>query len=198
MIIDEEIKSIIKADCNSWNLCFDIKLKHAFYHRTDSNSEINAGGKRFLPANGLQLKSKTTEENGKFSAILSGYYSSDFNFGLNLIGAEITCYIYIKTIQRLCIWFSLACTNIIEDEDKFELHLLSERRKYENQLLKIYSKTCRAKLGDSKCGVDLSRFPSETCDKTFLMCCNKFNNAINFRGEPFIPTQGYFKYDEIK
>lgn len=25
------------------------------------------------------------------------------------------------------------------------------------------------------------------CDKTFDTCCNKFNNAINFRGEPHIP-----------
>lgn len=26
------------------------------------------------------------------------------------------------------------------------------------------------------------------CDKTFDTCCNVFNNAINFRGEPFIST----------
>lgn len=26
------------------------------------------------------------------------------------------------------------------------------------------------------------------CDKTFNTCCNVFNNAINFRGEPFIST----------
>ncbi|KJW04331.1 phage conserved hypothetical BR0599 family protein [Rickettsia argasii T170-B] len=25
------------------------------------------------------------------------------------------------------------------------------------------------------------------CDKNFITCCNKFNNAINFRGEPLIP-----------
>ena len=25
------------------------------------------------------------------------------------------------------------------------------------------------------------------CDKQFSTCCNKFNNAINFRGEPHLP-----------
>ncbi len=26
------------------------------------------------------------------------------------------------------------------------------------------------------------------CDKQFITCCKKFNNAVNFRGEPFAPT----------
>jgi len=30
-------------------------------------------------------------------------------------------------------------------------------------------------------------FVTSGCDKQFHTCCNKFNNAINFRGEPFIP-----------
>lgn len=25
------------------------------------------------------------------------------------------------------------------------------------------------------------------CDKSFTACCNKFNNAVNFRGEPYVP-----------
>ena len=31
------------------------------------------------------------------------------------------------------------------------------------------------------------------CDKTFLTCCNKFHNQVNFRGEPFIPKQNFLK-----
>ncbi|WP_353285542.1 phage BR0599 family protein [Wolbachia endosymbiont (group B) of Agrotis puta] len=26
------------------------------------------------------------------------------------------------------------------------------------------------------------------CDKAFLTCKNKFNNTVNFRGEPYIPV----------
>ena len=28
------------------------------------------------------------------------------------------------------------------------------------------------------------------CDKQFLTCTQRFNNAINFRGEPHIPSSG--------
>lgn len=31
------------------------------------------------------------------------------------------------------------------------------------------------------------------CDKNFLTCCKKFNNAVNFRGEPFLPESGVLK-----
>jgi len=29
------------------------------------------------------------------------------------------------------------------------------------------------------------------CDKKFITCCNKFNNAVNFRGEPLIPDEDF-------
>lgn len=31
------------------------------------------------------------------------------------------------------------------------------------------------------------------CDKKFITCCNKFNNAVNFRGEPIIPDEKFIK-----
>ncbi len=31
------------------------------------------------------------------------------------------------------------------------------------------------------------------CDKKFITCCNKFNNAVNFRGEPTIPDEKFIK-----
>lgn len=30
-----------------------------------------------------------------------------------------------------------------------------------------------------------------SCDKRFLTCCKKFNNAVNFRGEPFLPEHSF-------
>jgi hypothetical protein len=35
-----------------------------------------------------------------------------------------------------------------------------------------------------------------SCDKTFITCCNKFNNAVNFRGEPFIPEKNFLKLNQ--
>ncbi|KAF8818801.1 phage BR0599 family protein [Rickettsia endosymbiont of Cardiosporidium cionae] len=31
------------------------------------------------------------------------------------------------------------------------------------------------------------------CDKKFITCCKKFNNAVNFRGEPFVPSSKLLK-----
>lgn len=31
------------------------------------------------------------------------------------------------------------------------------------------------------------------CDKSFITCCNKFNNAVNFRGEPFVPEDDFLE-----
>ncbi|MGI4775414.1 MAG: DUF2163 domain-containing protein [Janthinobacterium lividum] len=33
------------------------------------------------------------------------------------------------------------------------------------------------------------------CDKEFITCCNKFNNAVNFRGEPYIPKSNFLEVD---
>ena len=33
------------------------------------------------------------------------------------------------------------------------------------------------------------------CDKNFITCCNKFNNAVNFRGEPTIAEHNFLKND---
>ena len=34
------------------------------------------------------------------------------------------------------------------------------------------------------------------CDKKFITCCNKFNNAVNFRGEPSIPEYNFLKINQ--
>ena len=41
--------------------------------------------------------------------------------------------------------------------------------------------------------------PSQTvkltagCDKKFITCCNKFNDAVNFRGEPTIDQRNFLR-----
>jgi len=36
------------------------------------------------------------------------------------------------------------------------------------------------------------------CDKKFISCCNKFNNGVNFRGEPSIPEYNFLKVNNLK
>lgn len=54
----------------------------------------------------------------------------------------------------------------------------------------LYSPSCRAEFCDKYCGLDRVKYDDNaTCDKSFLTCCNTYNNALNFRGEPHIPMK---------
>lgn len=58
---------------------------------------------------------------------------------------------------------------------------------FQPPLLELYSSTCRATLGDARCGVKAECITPAGCDKTLATCKKQFNNILNFRGEPFIP-----------
>ena len=93
--------------------------------------------------------------------------------------------------------------NIISVQDHLisvEHFLSPELYSYEGYVLinntrqKHYIKSCSIK--HIELDADLSLKIKETdqlfaymvCDKEFSTCCKKFNNAVNFRGEPFAPT----------
>lgn len=44
------------------------------------------------------------------------------------------------------------------------------------------------KLDGSVSSVATSISVISACDKNFQTCCNRYNNSVNFRGEPFIPV----------
>ena len=59
---------------------------------------------------------------------------------------------------------------------------------------RTYSRTCDARLGDSRCRVDLSEAgfgPDAVCDKRWTTCSAVFANAINFQGFPDIPGDDF-------
>lgn len=57
----------------------------------------------------------------------------------------------------------------------------------------LYSTTCRARLGDARCTVKVEEFTVDgippVCDKRLTTCHTRFNNALNFRGEPYIQSK---------
>lgn len=183
------------SNANDWNFCFIIKTKSKdIIYATDYINNIKHNDITFLSSFGVEMYKFSNSETGEFSAEVKIFPSE--NDALinreNLIDADIEIYYYFHSDSSIKNWVSLTCLKIENNSSHFILHLESERRKYAKSIIKLYSKRCRAKLGDSKCGIDKSLFLEQNCDKSFSMCCNIFNNAINFRGEPFIPTYGYF------
>lgn len=56
---------------------------------------------------------------------------------------------------------------------------------------RLFGRHCDARLGDSRCGLDPSAFPGQTCDKRFDTCGAVFGNQINFQGFPDIPGDDF-------
>jgi uncharacterized phage protein (TIGR02218 family) len=54
-------------------------------------------------------------------------------------------------------------------------------KEYKNKVITLFiSPLCQIFVGDKYSIL-------AGCDKTFSMCKSKFNNTVNFRGEPYIP-----------
>ena len=56
---------------------------------------------------------------------------------------------------------------------------------------RTYGRLCDARLGDSRCGVDMADHPGVRCDKRWETCTGTFANGINFRGFPDIPGDDF-------
>lgn len=56
---------------------------------------------------------------------------------------------------------------------------------------RTYGRMCDARLGDARCGVDVSDFPGLSCDRTLTTCRERFGNVANFQGFPDIPGEDF-------
>lgn len=56
---------------------------------------------------------------------------------------------------------------------------------------RTYGRTCDARLGDGRCGVDRAAFPGRGCDKRWETCVGVFGNGVNFRGFPDVPGDDF-------
>lgn len=56
---------------------------------------------------------------------------------------------------------------------------------------RTFGRDCSARLGDTRCGVDVSAFPGASCDHRWKTCVERFGNGIRFRGFPDIPGDDF-------
>lgn len=72
-------------------------------------------------------------------------------------------------------------------ETGFETELIGRTAKLDRSTGRVFSRHCDAELGDNRCGLNLASFPpGTTCPRTFDACQNRFDNAENFRGFPYL------------
>ena len=76
---------------------------------------------------------------------------------------------------------------ITRSENGFTADLVGPAKALNRGAGRVFSKMCDARLGDARCGVDLSAYPAgATCPRTFEACKSLYGNARNFRGFPYL------------
>ncbi|MDN5248170.1 MAG: DUF2163 domain-containing protein [Wolbachia endosymbiont of Tyrophagus putrescentiae] len=82
-------------------------------------------------------------------------------------------------------------TNLVEDDEYYKHGVVKFAefeaivKDYRNKMVTLFTAPpCKISVGDQYSIL-------AGCDKTFLMCKNKFNNVMNFRGEPYISPKTY-------
>lgn len=248
--------------------CIDIYLKSGqILHLTNASKALIAEGVNYLPNSGVEIEEIYFEDCGENHILISGIYEANgIEIDTDLIDAKFSINLFSNgELHNLVIY---SCNEFTRGDLDFLIRLESQIHKYNKQAALIFSKTCRAHLGDNKCKINLeelseyheiakiegrkinlkevqkgegfglrksgyftggklifildqqggSTFSEKYfivshninqiilskktsleyqsasiakilpgCDKKFITCCKKFDNALNFRGEPFVP-----------
>ncbi|KJV76700.1 DUF2163 domain-containing protein [Orientia tsutsugamushi] len=252
---------------NNIDFCYKITLfSGEKLYLTSSPTSILLSKNLYLPNSGLVINSINLNDSGEAIAEIEGIFEKQgitYEHILHNLKIEI-----LITVDQTSYndFFTFYCIEVNHDTVKFCLSLSSIGIKLYQTILKTYSKSCRANLGDKYCKINTDQYTKsykvqniqandiividccpqainyaygkavfssqhkfnivkhyntplmnnnsiiETsitipeflhntseikltmgCDKTFNNCIQKFNNAINFRGEPFIDTLKTFK-----
>lgn len=238
---------------------FHIKTKTLKeYCLTSGNNKIEHEGNIYLPYSGLSLASGEFNDSAENHIILHGIFEKNGIYKEDkLMGSSIK----IMRLQKGLVkdYVTYICAQFYISDLEFEIRLEPETIKYNQSLLEMFSKTCRANFGDHRCKININDYAIDcemvsfeenrllcdmqnvedgyftggklitsdnkefsilthnnnnieietndnhnitiqeqvklipACDKNFRTCCNRFNNAVNFRGEPSIPESNIVK-----
>ncbi len=169
--------------------CFSFALKSG--HRiclASCNESLEIADTIYKPYSGLILDSFEFNDSAhNYIKIIGVFEENGIEENTELEGVEVGIFFYFSEKKLLLEWVTYAFCEIEHNGMRFTMTLASQIFKLQKGLLKSYSTSCRAVYGDDKCGVNTALY-KEICDKSFATCCNRYNNAVNFRGEPFIPN----------
>lgn len=248
--------------------CIDITLKNnRVLHLTTNSSTININGVIYSPNSGLEIEEIYFTDFGNNHILISGIYENGgIEFHTDLVDSSFSVNFYLDGSLHNIVTYT--CSEFSRSDLDFLIRVESQIHKYNKKAALLFSKTCRATLGDSKCKINLDNFANyynitkidgkkiyislesfggdshinqngyfsfgkaifstnpgqgedtqdvyfitlhsgneiflgksvaqifanntnvklvPGCDKKFMTCCKKFDNALNFRGEPFVP-----------
>lgn len=171
--------------------CFDFKLANSEkIFLTSFEDKVEFSDKSYLPHSAIGFKGFLRQVNLEDVVIIKGIWEENgIVKTLNLENSELNITALLWGQKTSAISLSKYHFNAMKErEDGFEITYLGQLSKYRTNNTNFYSKLCRAEFGGKECGVHSLQLPQGTnCDKKFITCCKVYDNAVNFRGEPFIP-----------
>jgi uncharacterized phage protein (TIGR02218 family) len=239
---------------NNLYYCFHIKFSNnREIFLTDYGNNVYHNNILFLANSGLYIKYCEFNDSAQNHIILNGIFEKNgIEEDNDLRDAEIGIFIYSN--KNLTNFTTYYCESFTYHDLSFEIKLSSIANLYNQPLLQVFSKTCRANFCDDKCQIieedysniyEIQKIDGNIvivtsmdkengyynggvaiindnkfqilhhtnnilslsgtvtsdifikliagCDKNFETCCDKFNNAINFRGEPLTPDDSFIK-----
>lgn len=176
---------------------FHIKAQNSKeYYLTSGNNAVTYDTNTYLPESGLSLRSGEFNDSAENHIILHGIFE---NAGIskndNFMGASIRImYLESEQVKDLVTYI---CTQYNINDLDFEIRCESEAIKYNQSLLQMFSKTCRANFGDNKCKINIDDY-SLTCDllnvnANILTCDIKNSENGYFQNGKIIAEEQEFK-----
>jgi uncharacterized phage protein (TIGR02218 family) len=244
---------------------FEIELPSgALLALNSSGRDFAVGEQIFRRFSSLNLIKGEFNDSAENYIMLHGIFEADgITKEMVLAGCKIKIYHCLDCVLSSLVTYFI--TQFEKHDLDFTIKCEPSSAKYNQSLLLLFSKTCRANFGDHKCGVDLKKYKKTygiksiksktitlldieeasgyynhglatfenefkkmisfkiishhnneieleeslpdnlleqkyvslipSCDKNFITCCNKFDNAVNFRGEPTIAEHNFLKND---
>ena len=158
------------------------------YHLTSASKRIYSDGLSFLPYSGLTLISGKFNDSAENHIIIHGIFEPHgIEKHHNLTGAKVRVMrLQNNSVNHLVTY--ICSEHIIHDLD-FEIKCESESIKYNQSLLQMFSKTCRANFGDEKCKINIKDY-TVTCDLLEVKA-----NVLTCQIDGF--KDGYFKCGQL-
>ena len=193
--IPENLQSHIDSGattlCHIWTLT---RKDGAVFGFTDHDDNLDVDGVNYIARSGMSGGDVDGSlgfsiDNGHVESVLSDarITADDINAGL-YERAELSCAVvnWQDTSQRMTLTRG-QLGEMTQKGESFTAEWVGEGTKLNRSQGRVFSRLCDAAFGDMRCGLNTDDFPSGTvCPRSFSACRDRFNNALNFRGFPYL------------
>lgn len=164
---------------------FDIKCKSGKnFYLTSSSASYRIDNIEYIPNSGLNFVYGEFDESAHNNVCIKGIFElNGIQKGSNLAGAMVK--ISRLNSGRLVHFISYFCTQYVSNDLEFEMRCEPEVVKYNQSLLQMFSKTCRANFGDNRCKVSIEEYNVKT------EVIDRSGNILSCAFDGF--DDGYFK-----